>query len=238
MKLLMCLVLQGLLFLNVAYAESYPTTQHYIQTHESQASITANGAIKKLQDGNKRFLENKMRNRDYALQAKTTAKEGQAPFAVILSCMDSRGSPEILFDQGIGDIFSLRVAGNVINNDIIASLEYATKVIGSKVIVVMGHTQCGAIEAACKNVQLGNITALLSQIKPAVTQVRGSQSSTCDQQIVDRIAKQNVINVVNSIPKESELISDLLNQGKIKIVGAMHNVKTGRIDFLTSEKNS
>lgn len=227
------LVLQGLFVSDLAFAESYPTPKHYIQTRESQASITPNAAIKKLEDGNKRFLEDKMRNRDFSLQARTTAINGQAPFAVILSCMDSRGSPEIIFDQGIGDVFSVRVAGNVINTDIIASLEYATKVVGSKLIVVMGHTQCGAIEAACKNVQLGNITALLSQIKPAVAQVKESQSA-CDQQTVDTIAKQNVINVVHAIPKESELISDLLQQGKIKIIGAMHNLKTGKVDFIAS----
>lgn len=230
MKLLI-LIIQVLLFSNLALAESYPTPKHYIQTRESQALITTDGAVKKLQDGNKRFLEHKMRNRDYALQAKTTAANGQAPFAVILSCMDSRGAPEIIFDQGIGDIFTLRVAGNVINQDIIASLEYATKVIGSKLIVVMGHTQCGAVEAACKDVQLGNITALLSQIKPAVAQVKEAQS-TCDQETVDRIAKQNVINVMQAIPKESTIISDLLHQGKIKIIGAMHNLKTGKVDFI------
>jgi carbonic anhydrase len=240
MRSLIYFVFQGLLFSNLVYAASYPTPQHYIQTHESQAAITADGAIKKLQDGNRRFLENNMRNRDYVLQARKTATEGQAPFVVILSCMDSRGSPEILFDQGIGDIFSLRVAGNVINRDILASLEYATKVIGSKLIVVMGHTQCGAVEAACKGVQLGNITALLSQIKPAVTQVKGSQgsrASNCDPEMVDMIAKQNVINVVQAIPEESELISDLLQQKKVKIIGAMHNLKTGKVDFLTNERN-
>lgn len=212
-------------------AKGYPTPVHYIQTSETQAQITPLTAIKKLQAGNQRFLDNKMRHRDYALQTKTTAQEGQAPFAVILSCMDSRGSPDILFDQGIGDIFSLRVAGNILNKDISGSLEYATVVVGAKLILVMGHSKCGAVEASCKGIKLGNITSLLSKITPAVQKIKDSHALICNKETVDRIAKQNVLNVMRAIPQESILIRNLKAEQKIAIVGAFHDLSTGKISM-------
>lgn len=217
-----------------ASGQNYHTPKNYIQTKESLAALTPQAALKKLVDGNARFLNNDMRQRDLALQAKTTATQGQAPFAVVLSCMDSRGSPEILFDQGIGDIFSLRVAGNVISKDMIASLEYATVVVGSKIIVVMGHSHCGAVESACKNVQLGNITALLAKIKPAVNAVKTS-SSQCDEATVNKIAKQNVLDNITAITQESALIKDLRSQNKIAIVGAFQDLNTGKITFFDKD---
>ncbi len=224
-------------FLYIALAEA-ATPPNFIQTRESQQAITPAIAIKKLQDGNSRFLNNTMRERDFALQAKTTAKQGQAPFAVILSCMDSRGSPEIIFDQGIGDIFSLRVAGNVNSPDILASLEYATRVVGSKVIVVMGHSLCGAVESACKDVKLGHITALLQQIKPAVNAVDSNSNRVCDVEMVNRMAKQNVINTIKSIKNQSPIIDELLAQGKIAIVGGFQEVGTGKIAFFNEKGQS
>lgn len=215
--------------------QNYQTPKNYIQTKESLSALTPQAALQKLMDGNTRFLNNNMRQRDFALQAKTTATQGQAPFAVILSCMDSRGSPEILFDQGIGDIFSLRVAGNVISKDMLASLEYATAVVGSKIIVVMGHSHCGAVESACKNVQLGNITSLLAKIRPAVDAVK-TASSQCDEATVNQIAKQNVLDNIAGIAKESTLIKNLLTQKKIAIVGAFQDLNTGKVTFFNKDR--
>lgn len=218
------------LLLIASTATAYSTPANYIQTPESQASLTPNDALRKLLDGNNRFLRSNMRNRDYALQLRTTAQQGQAPFAVILSCMDSRGAPEIIFDQGIGDIFSLRVAGNILNQDNIASMEYGTQVLGSKVVLVMGHTHCGAVDAACHNVELGNVTSLLEKIRPAVSQINKS-NKTCDATVVNAIAKQNVLNIVKNIPTQSTILSQLIKQKKLIIVGAMHDLDTGKVTF-------
>lgn len=224
----------GLFFNYAAHAQNYQTPPHFVQTYDTQTKLTPAQALTKLQDGNVRFLNNQMRQRDFALQTKLTA-QGQAPFAVILSCMDSRGSPEILFDQGIGDIFSLRVAGNVINDDILASLEFGTKVVGSKLIVVMGHTQCGAVDAACSNVKLGHITKLLANITPAVNQVQGKE---CTLERVNAIARENVLNMMQIIPQQSSIIQTLVDSKKILIVGAMHDLATGKITFFDKDGNS
>ncbi len=203
----------------------------YIQTAKTQAALTPQTALKKLEDGNERFLKGKMRNRSYYIQTKLTAKKGQAPFAVVLSCMDSRGSPEIIFDQGIGDIFSLRVAGNVLNTDNIASIEYATEISKAKIILIMGHTKCGAVEAACDNVEMGNITELLAKIKPAVTKIKKASRGPCSSELVNDIAKQNVLNIIQNLPHQSKIVTQLLAERKVIIVGAIHNLATGKVTF-------
>lgn len=222
------IIIFTILFSITSHAATYSTPKNYTQTQQTQSQITPQLAIKKLQDGNNRFINNDMRQRDFALQVKATSKQGQAPFAVILSCMDSRGSPEILFDQGIGDIFSLRVAGNVINTDMLASLEYAAAVVGVKVIVVMGHSQCGAVESACKNVKLGNITELLQKIQPAVHAINAKQ---CDMNAVNDMAKQNVINNMKLITAGSLILKDLSDKQTIKIIGAFQDLSTGMISM-------
>lgn len=207
----------------------------YTQTSESQKSMTANKGLQMLKEGNARFVNGAIKNRNILNQVKLTHSKGQYPFAVILSCMDSRGSSELIFDQGIGDIFSIRVAGNVLDADQLGGLEFATKAVGSHLIVVMGHTRCGAVAGACSDVKLGNLTQLLQKIQPAVNvvkQTRKTQPLNCqDNKIVDEIAKQNVLNVIQEIKKESKTVSDLIATGEVRVVGAMHNLLTGEVTF-------
>jgi carbonic anhydrase len=212
-------------------ALAYQETIKYTQTAITREILTPHDALYKLLAGNQRFLQGNMQQRNYNKQAKLTYKLGQAPFAVILSCMDSRSPSEIIFDQGIGDIFALRVAGNIINPDILGSMEYGVKVVNAKLIVVMGHTQCGAVAAACKDTKLGNVTQLLAKIKPAVFAVKESPAVNCDKDLVNKIAKQNVINGMIQIPKQSSIIAEMLAQKKIMLVGAMHDLKMGSVTF-------
>jgi carbonic anhydrase len=213
-----------------ANALAYHETIKYTHTPITPV-LTPHEALNKLLAGNQRFLQGNMKQRNYPKQAKLTYKLGQAPFAVILSCMDSRGPSEIIFDQGIGDIFALRVAGNVINLDILGSMEYGVKVVRAKLIVVMGHTQCGAVTAACKDTKVGDLTQLLDKIKPAVVAVKKSATTSCDQNLVDKIAKQNVINGMMQISIQSSIITEMLAQKEILLVGAMHDLKTGNVTF-------
>ncbi len=206
----------------------------YTQTSASLKAMTPELAMKRLQEGNARFVSGNMKSRNLLQQAKLT-KQGQYPFAVILSCMDSRGSPELIFDQGIGDIFSIRVAGNIVDEDQLGSMEYATKAVGSHLIVVMGHTQCGAVKGACSNVELGNLTQLLNKIEPAATTIKQNlhvEALNCnDDKLVNDIAKQNVLNMMKNIKDQSPIISALVDQKQVMIVGAMHDLKTGQITF-------
>ena len=209
----------------------------YTQTSESQKSMTPDKALEMLKDGNARFTAGKSKNRNLLQQAKITSKKGQYPYAIVLSCIDSRGAPELIFDQGVGDLFSTRLAGNVLDTDQLGGLEFATKAVGSKLIVVMGHTQCGAVAGSCSGVKLGHLTQLLDKIRPAVNTVRKSHEGTLDCQdlnIVDAIAQQNVLNVVKDIKNRSKIIRDLTDSGDVKIVGAMHDLKTGKVTFLDS----
>lgn len=207
----------------------------YTQTSESQKSMTADKGLQLLKEGNARFVDGSIKNRNFLNQVKLTHSKGQYPFAVILSCMDSRGSSELIFDQGIGDVFSIRLAGNVLDADQLGGLEFATKAVGSHLIVVMGHTYCGAVAGACSGVKLGHLTQLLQKIQPAVDlvkQTKKNQPLNCqDNKIVDEIAKQNVLNVIQEVKKESKIISDLIATGDVKIVGAMHNLQTGEVVF-------
>lgn len=202
------------------------------QSKETQSSLTPEAAIQLLKEGNERFVNGKKADRDLLNQVTETAK-GQYPFAAILSCIDSRASAELIFDQGIGDVFSIRIAGNVLNEDILGSMEFATKVAGSKVIVVLGHTKCGAIVGACNSVELGNLTTLLSKVKPAIE----SEKTTTDNRdgsnpaFVKNVTKLNVELTIDRIRNESEVVAELEKEGKIKIVGAMYDVETGKVNF-------
>ena len=192
-----------------------------------QDSISPDKAIEMLKDGNKRFLEKKELERDLHLQVKDTSG-GQFPYAVVLSCIDSRVPVELVFDQGVGDIFSARVAGNIINEDILGSIEYACGVAGSKAILVLGHSKCGAVTAACKGVELGNITALLSKVKPAIANIKQRDGEV----EVEEVTKANVHQSIKEIREKSSILSDLETEGKIKIVGAVYHVEDGRVSYL------
>lgn len=205
----------------------------FVLTKEMQQSLSPEKALQKLMDGNQRFLEGQNRTYNTTELMKATAKQGQFPFAFIFSCIDSRSIAEMLFDQSIGNLFVGRIAGNVADPNVLASMEYSTKFVGSKVVVVMGHTSCGAISAACSNVQVGNITKLLENIQPAVAQVEKQQNSKdCkDPQLIDAIAKQNVINQLNYIYQHSPIISEQVDKKSIALIGAMHDINTGKISF-------
>ena len=196
-------------------------------TKEIQDGISPDLAIEMLKDGNKRFLDKKEQEKDLHIQVNETS-DGQFPYAVVLSCIDSRVPVELVFDQGIGDIFSARVAGNIINEDILGSIEYACGVAGSKAILVLGHTKCGAVTSACKGVELGNITALLSKIKPAIAEVKERYGDL----EVEEVTQANVHQSIKEIRDKSEILADLENEGKIKIVGAVYHVEDGRVSYL------
>jgi len=203
-------------------------------TAESQASITPDKALQILKDGNERFVNNLKSNRNLLQQVNET-REGQWPFAVILSCIDSRTSAELIFDQGLGDVFSIRIAGNVVNTDIIGSLEFACKVAGSKLIVVMGHTKCGAVKGACDHIEMGNLTELLSKIHPAVYQEKDTfqveQRNSKNDLFVENVSTINVKRSVKAIIDRSYILEQMIEKGEIAIIGAKHHIDTGIVEF-------
>lgn len=201
-------------------------------TKEMQAAITPSMALDILKEGNKRFMNNLKANRNLLQQANETS-DGQHPFAVILSCIDSRTSAELIFDQGLGDVFSVRIAGNIINEDILGSMEFGCKVAGSKILVVLGHTKCGAIKGACDHVEMGNLTALLSKIQPAVHDektVTENRSSSNDE-FVEKVATINVKRTVHAIMERSPILKEMIESGTIGIVGGTHDITTGEVRF-------
>ena len=204
-------------------------------TLETQSTITHQKALAFLKEGNQRFVSNLKINRNLLQQVNET-REGQWPFAVILSCIDSRTSAELIFDQGLGDIFSIRIAGNISNEDIIGSIEFACKVAGSKLIVVMGHTQCGAVKGACDHVELGNLTTLLNKIQPAVAiEVSKGKHTDCNSKnagFVFDVTKTNVEETIKSIMNRSEIIRDMVESGQIGIVGSIHHLDSGIVEFI------
>ncbi len=206
-------------------------------TFETQSTITHQKALTFLKEGNQRFVSNLKINRNLLQQVNET-REGQWPFAVILSCIDSRTSAELIFDQGLGDIFSIRIAGNICNDDIIGSIEFACKVAGSKLIVVLGHTQCGAVKGACDHVELGNLTTLLNKIQPAVTiEVEKGKHSNCDSknsEFVFDVTKTNIGETIKNIMNKSEIIRDMVESGQIGIVGGLHHLENGIVEFIES----
>jgi carbonic anhydrase len=207
-----------------------------MKAHSSltQASITPAKALELLREGNQRFVSNLKVNRNLLQQANET-REGQWPFAVILSCIDSRTSAELIFDQGLGDVFSIRIAGNVVNTDIIGSIEFACKVAGSKLIVVLGHTSCGAIKGACDHVEMGNLTELLSKIQPAVYQeqtvAEKEKRTSKNMDFVENVASLNVRNSVKTIVNRSYILEQMIEKGEIAIIGGKHHLDTGMVEF-------
>jgi len=199
-----------------------------VQTQESQAAMTPAQALERLKAGNARFAASATKPRDWSRKVAATAS-GQFPFAAVLACMDSRAPVEIVFDQGLGDVFAVRVAGNVVNDDELGSLEYADKV-GTKLIVVLGHTGCGAVKGAIDGVELGNLTGLLHKIQPAV-EAAGCHDSKSDA-CVTSVAEQNVRQSMREIRARSSFLAKDLDAGKIELVGAMYDVATGKVTFL------
>jgi carbonic anhydrase len=201
-------------------------------TKELQEAISPATALELLKDGNKRFVSNLKINRNLLQQANETS-DGQHPFAVILSCIDSRTSAELIFDQGLGDVFSVRIAGNIINEDILGSMEFGCKVAGSKIIVVLGHTKCGAVKGACDHVEMGNLTALLTKIRPAVDDentVKEDRNSG-NPVFVEKVSTINVKRTVKAIMERSPILKEMIESGQIGIVGGTHNISTGEVEF-------
>jgi carbonic anhydrase len=200
------------------------------QTKETLSAMTPEKALAMLKEGNQRFVENRKAERNLMEQTAKTSK-GQFPFGVVLGCVDSRVPPELIFDLGIGDVFSIRIAGNFINKDILGSMEFACKVVGSKHILVLGHTSCGAIQGAHDDVELGNLTGLVAKLKPAVEAVK--ESSGPENEIdVDQISEMNVRMTIEQIKQQSPILKEMLDNGEIGISGAMYDVATGKVSFL------
>ncbi len=199
---------------------------------KDQQEMTPQNALDALIEGNERFINNLKKNRNLLQQANESAA-GQFPLAVTLSCIDSRTSAELIFDKGLGDIFSVRIAGNIINEDILGSMEFGCKVAGSKLLVVLGHTKCGAIKGACDHVEMGNLTALLSKIQPAVYDEKTelNDRSSQNMEFVEKVASINVKRTVDAILQRSPILKEMVENGEIGIVGGMHNIETGKVDF-------
>lgn len=204
-------------------------------TKETQAAITPIAAIEILKEGNKRFVANSKADRNLLEQVSDTAS-GQYPFATILSCIDSRVSAELIFDQGVGDIFSARVAGNIVNEDLLGSIEFACKLAGTKVVVILGHTACGAVKGACDDAKMGNLTILLDKIKPAVNAVTEpsdpSMRTSKNIDFVNDVVVKNVHMTLDNTRSMSPVLKEMEDNGEIKIVGAMYDIKNGKVSFL------
>lgn len=200
-------------------------------TKETQASLTPTKAFEFLKEGNRRFLSNLRYNRNLLQQVNDTSA-GQFPFAAILSCIDSRTSAELIFDQGLGDIFSVRIAGNVVNEDILGSMEFACQIAGSKLVVVLGHSKCGAIKGACAHVEMGHLTGLLDKIRPSVSAIQGRHDRPADSDtLVEAVAYENTRRQMQSVLQRSVILRNLYERGTIGIVAGMYSVDTGEVDF-------
>ena len=203
-------------------------------TKARQEAMTPREALLRLKEGNDRFVAGRPAHRDLLLEARLT-EAGQHPFAAIVCCLDSRAAPEQVFDQGIGDIFCARVAGNVVNKDIVGSLEYACKVAGAKLIAVVGHNSCGAVKGAVEKVELGHLTGLLAKIEPAVAiaerETTGPRSSS-DKNLVDRATTENVVLQMRAILEKSKILRAMLDKGEIALVGGLQDLKTGRVTLV------
>jgi carbonic anhydrase len=212
-----------------AHAASSDVTQ----TKQTQSTITPQKALQMLKDGNSRFIQGKMLQRNLMQQVKATGS-GQFPFAAVVGCIDSRVSNELIFDQGIGDIFSARIAGNFVNDDILGSLEFACAAAGAKLVIVLGHTECGAVKGACDDVVLGNLTQTLANIKPAVAAVSGydSDRSSKNPKFVQAVADKNVVLTLERIRERSTILRCMADKGQIGLVGAMYDVHSGKVAFM------
>jgi carbonic anhydrase len=204
-------------------------------TRELRDALTPLMALDVLRKGNERFVNNLKANRNLLQQVNETS-DGQHPLAIVLSCIDSRTSAELIFDQGLGDIFSVRVAGNVLNDDILGSMEFACKVAGAKAIVVLGHTRCGAVKGACDGVELGNLTTLLHKIQDAIaleTETLGDRTAA-NSEFVERVAELNVLLVKSQIMQRSPLLAEMVRKSEIALVGGMYDVESGAVEFYDS----
>ena len=205
-----------------------------VHTKETQSHLTPRMALDILKEGNSRFIKNLKAQRDLLGQVNAT-RDGQWPFATVLSCIDSRTSAELIFDQGLGDIFSVRIARNIVNTDILGSMEFACKVAGSKLIVVLGHTKCGAVKGACDHVEMGNLTELLSKLQPAV--YSESETTTVDKRnskiakFVENVSTINVKRSVKNIIERSFILEQMVENGEIGVIGAMYDIETGKVEF-------
>src|SRR5690554_733857 len=204
-----------------------------VHTAQTQASITPSEALEILKKGNQRFVNNLKINRNLLAQVNET-KNGQFPFAIVLSCIDSRTSAELIFDQGLGDIFSARIAGNILNKDILGSMEYACKIAGSKLIVILGHSKCGAIKAACTDSSLGHLTGLLEKLKVSVNEVKTKmpELDSSGPEFTKTVEQQNIQHTLDAVLEESPVLKCLFDAGEIGIIGAYYDVDTGQVDFL------
>lgn len=203
-----------------------------VLTQEQQAALSPDDVIGSFKDGNERFMNNDLTARDHSAQVRNSTM-AQFPKAIVLSCVDSRVPVEDVFDRGIGDLFVARVAGNFVNEDILGSMEFACKVSGSKVILVMGHEHCGAVKAAVDDVKLGNITAMLSKIRPAVLAVEYEGDRTAkNDEFVHMACESNVKNTMNEIRTKSPILKEMEDNGEIKIVGAVYDMDSGKVEFL------
>jgi len=206
-------------------------------TRETQATMTPQKSLDYLKEGNQRFQNNLKANRNLLEQVNDTS-DGQFPFATILSCIDSRVSAELVFDQGLGDIFSVRIAGNFVNEDILGSMEFACKLAGTKLIVVLGHTSCGAVKGACDDAKMGNLTKLIEKITPAVNAVAEpkdlSLRNSSNLEFVDTVAEKNVQLTIDRIHRESPILSEMEKTGEILIIGAMYDINNGEVTFFES----
>ncbi len=204
-------------------------------TKQTQEAMSPDAALQALKDGNKRFVTSTQVSRDLMQQVADTST-GQYPFATVLHCIDSRVSAELVFDQGIGDLFSIRIAGNFVNEDILGSMEFATKLAGTKVVVVLGHTACGAVKGACDHAKLGNLTGMLEKIAPAVTAVTepvdAALRTSSNIDFVNRVAVKNVHMAIDNLRAMSPVLKEMEAAGEIKVVGAMYHIENGQVDFL------
>lgn len=207
-----------------------------VETHVLHAkdveSLFPDSVIALLKEGNAAFVDHHTHNRDAVAQLKESAHDGQHPLAIVLSCIDARVPVEILFDKGVGDLFVTRVAGNVVSGDILGSMEYACEHSGSKVVVVMGHKQCGAVHSACAGVKAGNMTDMLAKIQPAIDGKKTADTDLENPDFQNEVAKQNALNMVEEVRKQSEILKEMEDKGEIKIVPALFDLETGLVEFL------
>ncbi len=207
-----------------------------VETHVLHAQdvepLSPDSVISLLKEGNAAFVEHHTHNRDAVAQLQESSRDGQHPLAIVLSCIDARVPVEILFDKGVGDIFVTRVAGNVVSGDVLGSMEYACEHSGSKVVVVMGHKQCGAVHSACANVQAGNMTDMLAKIQPAIAQLKNDSTDIESGDFQNEVARQNALNMVEATRSGSEILREMEAEGKIKIVAALFDLATGEVEFL------
>lgn len=208
-------------------------TSPYLLTPKQHKKLTPEQALAKLKQGNIRFVVAKKHDRDLLKLARISSKKGQFPFALVLSCIDSRSIPDLVFDQGLGNVFVARDAGNIVSPTIYASMEFAVKIMGADLIVIMGHTQCGAVQAACVGKGSGHLVGLIQKIRPAVLAVekKTGNKNCADPQLINQIARQNVIDQINSVLNNVPAFTKLINEKKLMIVGAMHDLQTGKVVF-------